>query len=425
MSAFDKESKELNITVIDDITEEMMQAEPPVVSIYLPILHNNKTGMDSKWDDSLLTELCQSAEKELAGDWAELNSKAAAAVAENIAFLKQYGHSSGELGLLMNREEHRFAESIGLFITQDKFYATILDVNVPEGIAQVSYDFFVKPLIRNKAHRRSFYVMSISSDRSVLAQGDQNHLFKPTVPFTGNEFYAEDRPVQYEIADDEKSALDYYSLDGHHSPYEGRKSRNDVKKEDFDKFVRLLVKQLDDYLRDNTQLVVICCAREHENLIRDVVSKMARKEFVCDTYILQDSRGLSSEELHDKACAIVTSRVHERDCETLNEFSTLLHQGMASDDLVQIGKAIYEGRVKSIFVARGRGIAGEFNRINGEITLAMQPVEIGTGIPAAADNDISNDLVLAALKQGADIKVLAQDDMPTDAAIVAVMRWAS
>ena len=424
MNKHDKDQHTSIIEIIKPaITEEMEQAAPPLVSIHIPVHHNERTHRQSRWDSSQLTECLQQAKWEVERRWNLVDKPAADAVKYNLKLLEQYVDELDVMDTDDGCIPFEYAGTMSFFVDRDKIYATKLTPEVPEAIVQVSDTWFVKPLIRNMADMRQFYVLSVGTDRCVLSQGDEHRLFDPLRPFGAPENYAEDRAAEF---DGDKSSLDYYSLDGHYSPYEGHKSRNDVKEEIFAKFSNVLAKQLDAYLAEDTDKipVVVCCAKEHMDVLCNELSKMARKEMIAG-FIEKDPSGLTSGELHDCAADIIDEIEHAKVDGLLSDFYDMKAKGMASIDIGEIASALAEGRVGTLVVAYGRGIPGKIVFPEGSVEVDMDgSVRDDRNIDEAGP-DLSNTFVLAALASGTDIALRPTEDLPDHAESVAFMRWAS
>lgn len=415
MNLYDRDDHDVIFHIEDNMTQEMSEEIPPLVSIYIPLHHNERTHRQSRWDASMLTMLVQRAERELEKiDWSDMSEESRQQLLANLAALKE----RTDVRDMLDAPDIDLDDfgTVAFFVSAAGIHAMRLHITVPDGFAQVADTWFTKPLIRNAAAKRSFFVLALGADRSVLAQGDETRLFAPYIPFIGSQDYAEDRS-ESDGYDGDPSALDYYTLDGHDSQYAGHKSRNDVRKEDAEKFFRDLTGKLDAYLdaRDLSGMalegvpediatllsapVIICGVPEHKSTFDEIIAKMARKDRICSQWIEKDAAGLGSEELHELAVGILNERIAEERCQVREKISGLIHNGLASEDIREIANAAASGRVGRLIIGAGKEDA------------------------KSAEPDMIDAIVQAAIATDAVVEVWDREEMPNGAAVAAIMRW--
>lgn len=382
-------------TNLDPVLYE--SAEPPLVSLYLPTQGTADTDENRIQFDDLVSD----ARAELARSYKERNITG---IERALTELREH------LNDVVAPIEQG---SLAALISNDHAYLYILGYAV-EPRAVVSDAFFIKPLMKHFAFGTHYYLLGLNTDRFSFVHGDFSTLERVGLPHIKDEF-SELYPIVY---DDHEAALDYTSLENHMPPYHGYKSRNDVKKEEAEKFFRYVDKAIRAYMETALELpVILVSVPEHQEMFR----KLSTIPTLLDEGIEKNINGIEAPELLNLATGIIK---HERERRTetlLEEFSTAQAHGTGSSDVEELGSALAQRKVRVLFVEEERDIPGTFDSTIGAVRYNSREEQGGHGSIEGAD--VADAFVRAALAQDADVVVLAPDRMPGTTGIAALYRY--
>ncbi|MCD8317055.1 MAG: hypothetical protein LUB61_06605, partial [Eggerthellaceae bacterium] len=178
-------------------------AEPPLVSIYLPIERAEREGRRDEWDKTQFKDLKEEAERTLRNkypnelDWQGIHDRL------------EYLLDSPDLPIWINA-----GKSLALLVSNDNVYVFNLEFAVDPCVV-VSDTYYTKPLLRNFQYGMHYYLLLLGSDRFSLLEGDYDKVrYKKLPPEVADEF-----AKAFIVYDGEEAALDYESLENHMPPY--------------------------------------------------------------------------------------------------------------------------------------------------------------------------------------------------------------
>lgn len=375
-----------------DLKELAGAPAAPRASIYLPIHRTEREGRRDDWDRVEFKDLVGRVQKDLARTWDEREVK---------PLLER-------LDLMVQREDLPLwlEASAGLAFLVDNDGAWVINLGfAPEPRAVVGDAWYLEPLVRNLRYRADYRMLLLNADFFALLDGDYNGVSYVPLPDDVKSYFAETYPE----FDGETTALDYYSLEDHQSPYHDFKSRNDVKQEEAAKFFRYVDKAMNDVLvRDSKVPVILVTAPEHDHEFRKICSFAS----LLPQGIKKDPRTLSGRDLRDGAIAILEGIRSAQMAELRDRFAYGASKDTASDQVEAIALALTERKVEVLFLEEGKVLPGHFDQEMGTVT---------TG--SAEDANVLNEFALAAVAQDAQLVVLPHDAMPTDAPVAAIFRF--
>lgn len=386
-----------------DLKEFLALEGEPVVSIYLPIKRTEREGRRDEWDRIELKDLAKEAERTLSESYDERQIKG---IVEKLEYL--IGHE--DLPVWIDA-----GAGLGILINPEDAYLIPLSF-APKACVVAGQEYYLKPLIRNLSYQMDYILLLLNSDFFALLQGDYKGVSYVPLPEPVKQYLAETYPE----FDGETTALDYYSLADHQSPYHDHKSRNEVTQEETEKFFHYVNKAMNDVLVEHTDLpIILVTLPEHESLFR----KICTFKNLLPTSIKKDARTLSGKELRDEAVAIIEA---ERDNELgkmKEEYRYQASKDTASDDLNALGLALVERRVATLFLAAGKALPGTFDDASGAVSVDLNanPVDDKETDPAAPD--IADAFARAAIAQDSTLVVVDQDKMPTSNFVAATYRF--
>lgn len=385
------------------------RTEAPCVSIYLPTPHDEREMRRDRWVSTQFKDLRNEAERTLA----ETYDKAAyKGIVEKMDYLLDHPDDTIWLSA-----QH------GLALLIDNNDAFAFDLTfAPQPTVMVGEEFYLKPLLMNAEYEMDYYLLLLNVGNFGLLRGNHDHAHWVELPDDVKQAFIELYPLQE--PDDKPTdigALDYYSLEGHMSPFHGHRSRNDVTKEHREKFFRYVDKVLNDrILRDDPTPVILVTLPEHESAFR----ALATFPTLLPETILKDPCTVSGTELRDAAVAIIEKRRTDAIGALKERYDLDASKDRASDDPVKIGRALFEKDVDVLFVEQGKGLPGTFDAATGTVDYdpATDPIDNKELDPA--NPDIADAFAQATLKQGGKVIVLPADDMPTTSGVAAIYRYA-
>lgn len=394
-----------NIHMMDHFDPKQFQSpKAPVVSLYLPIQHAER---EQRRDEKSRIE------------FKNLAKEAQTALAEMCESPRDYAGITAKLNYLLEHEDLPIwldaGAALGFLIGNDDAYAFNLGIEV-DPVVVASDHYYVKPLLRNAQYGMTYKLLLLNTDFFALLDGDYSAVHYVPLPGDIKNYFAE----TFAEFDGETTALDYYSLEGHDTPFDDNKSRNEVTQEEAEKFFRYVDKAMNDTLvRDDPTPVILVTAPEHEEMFR----KLATFKTLLPVGIDKDARTLSGTQLRDAAVKIMEDEAAAKLAELEDKFNYHLSKGNASDDIAQIGFALAERKVGVLFVEAGKGWPGTFDETTGKVEMDLERSPKDDKLPDPTTPDIANAFAMAAIAQGALLFVLPHDKMPTENGIAAIYRY--
>lgn len=375
----------------------------PVVSLYVPVHRTEREDRRDEWDKIEFKDLCNEAYRTLAEGYDE---KDYAGIKERLDFILAHA----DLPLWIDA-----SAGLAFLVTNEEAYVLNMSF-APAPCVVVGDGFYIKPLMRNMQYALSYKLLLLNTDFFALLDGDYDGVHYVPLPDDVKNYFAETFPE----FDGETTALDYYSLEDHASPYHDHKSRKEVTAEEAEKFFRYVDKAMNDKLvRDSKTPVILVTAPEHESLFR----RICTFDSLLPEGIKKDPRTLSGTELRDGAVRIMQSIQAQRLAKLKEEYGYHASKGNATNEITEIGMALVERKVAVLFVEAGKGVPGTFDDATGAVTYdgATDPVDDKQLDPASPD--IANAFIEAAVKQDAEVLVLDHDKMPVESGMAAIYRY--
>lgn len=280
---------EENIYIANELSpSEFEVKQPPVVTIYLPLERNDREGRRSDHDRIEYKNLAKKAIKDVQEHWGKWDVKG---IVNKLEYIES--HEDMEFWLAP-------CKGLAFLVTNDEAYVYEMDTK-PEAKVVVSDKFDTEPLVgeAERDDKLHYKLLLLSSDFFSLLEGDAVSVHYVELPADVKNYFAETYPE----FDGETTALDYFSLEDHMSPFHGHKSRNDVTKEETEKFFRYVDKVMNDKLvRNNVEPIILVTLPEHENEFR----KICTFDHLCDKAILKDPSSMTGRELRDAAIKILS-----------------------------------------------------------------------------------------------------------------------
>lgn len=402
-----------SIHVMEDFDPSLLEnVAAPVVSLYIPVHHDEREERRDLWDADMFKDLMKDAYRTLSEHYPDESFKGIHNKADYLLKhpdMPLWLHAGEGLGFLMNNDD---------VYVYNLFFA-------PEPMVSAGDTYFIKPLLRNFQYGTEYFVLELSGDRFSWAKGDRTHVEHQPMPSEVHDFFSQLFANSDDTAADMKKgelgALDYITLEGHMGQYHDRQSRNEVKKDDALPWFRYVNQAVNDYLvRDDATPIILCCDEEYEHAFR----KLSTLRHLLPVGIKKDPAGLDGKALLEESLAVMDGIRDANIKEVAEKFGADAAHGKASDDFDAIGMALAERRVGALFLVKGKILPGGFDINTGTVTFDPNPNPVDDGYIDPAAPDITDAFAQAALAQDAHIYIVEQNQMPTDKSVAALFRYA-
>jgi len=336
--------------------------------------------------------------------------------------LKQQGHAEQARSLLEpfhalidnNDFWNHNLDGLAAFAAKDYFQVYRLQRSVPE-MAVANARMHLKPLVRIAQSTDRFQILCLSRDSVRLFEGnrdalDEVHLHE-AVPKT--------------LADALGGDLTEKGQSGFPQGYSRASERGDPMQveaggsgkqaeidRDRDRYFREVDRAIIEHHSRASGLPLILAALPEQ---QPHFRRISHNENLLPEGIEIGQSTLSLQELREKSWMVMQPRYLKRLGGLLDQFGASHGQGLASDQLEDIGQATRQGRVATLLVEAERQIPGHVDRNDGTATAANED-EVNTP-------DLLDELTIWTLEQGGDVVVVPTERMPTGTGAAAIYRF--
>lgn len=296
-------------------------------------------------------------------------------------------------------------ESMAILGDEEACIVYKLPVNV-KSLAIVSDSYYIKPLLRSFQSYGHYHVLGLNRDNFILFEADRYGITE--IPVDEKEATMEG------VLGTEKTAphLSVASIGGDQSMYHGHGGAKDERKVDQEKFFRHVdAFVLEQYSKIQKSPLILVSPDEHQGEFR----KLSKNQYLIDAGIKIDVDALDKKSLYDKVQDVMQELFKKELKERMNSFSEACAKELGSDDRVQIGQAIAEGRVATLYLEENTVHSGIFDATLGTIVSGeMADPRVG---------DVNDDMAEVVLSRGGEVLILEKEDMPTTSDLAAVYRY--
>lgn len=376
------------VTVLSGFDEALINnVQPPAISLYLT-LHGRSFKREA--DRLQFKNLCSQAERQL---FCLEDKRSADRLSENLAYAADVLDELGEGGM-------------AFFLSEDEIRVHPLPYLVEPQVA-VGRRYCLKPLMRDLSFDTSYYLLGLSADCFTLSRGDLRTIESIDLPSGLHAEFGDSYPREYEG----QPAFDYEVPESHLSPYHNYRSKNDVVKEETEKFFRYVDNVVTEFACAASRPVILVALPEHQALFRNLTTLPCLHERGID----KDMNGTSAAELLEDASALIegdrAAQVHT----ALEEFGNAQAEGRGSTQPAEIGHALAERKVSTLFVTDRPALSGDFDEETGVVSFLSKD--------EAGCCDIADEFAQAALRQGGTVWVVEEAAMPGNTGMAAQFRY--
>ena len=305
-------------------------------------------------------------------------------------------------------------DGLAVFGAVDYFEVFRLQRSVPE-LAVANDRMHLKPLLRIAQSADRYQILAITLNSVRLFEGNRDGIDEVRlgdgVPKTLEEALGRDLtekgqtgfPQGYSRASERGDPMQVES---------GGAGRQDEIDRDRERFFREVDRAiLEHHSRKSRLPLILAALPEHQFHFR----KLSHNEFMLSEGIESDASLLSHDELRQKSWMVVQPRYIKRLEGFINQYGVSHGQGLATDQLEQIGQATLEGRVATLLVEAERQIPGVVDKQQGKAVA----VEDDT----ATTSDLLDELTIWTLEQGGEVIAVPTERMPTQSGAAAIYRY--
>lgn len=305
-------------------------------------------------------------------------------------------------------------DGLAVFGAADYFEVFRLQRSVPE-LAVANDRMHLKPLLRIAQSADRYQILAITLDSVRLFEGNRDGIDEVTlgdgVPKTVEEALGRELtekgqtgfPQGYSRASERGDPMQVESGGA------GRQAEID---RDRDRFFREVDRAiLEHHSRKSRLPLILAALTEHQFHFR----KLTHNEFLVPEGIENDPSLLSPEELRQKSWMVMQPRYIKRLDGFINQYGESHGQGLATDQLEQIGQATLEGRVATLLVEAERQIPGVADKQLGK-AIAVED-------DSATTPDLLDELTIWTLEQGGEVISVPTERMPTASGAAAIYRY--
>ncbi|MFP3868369.1 MAG: hypothetical protein ACLFUU_09430 [Desulfobacteraceae bacterium] len=367
--------------------------EKPCVSIYMP---THRIPAETSQDRIRLKNLLRQAEEDL----------------------QQYGLRAPEAQALLEPAEklltqmpfwQRQKDGLAMFLAPEFLRYYMLPATFDE-LTVVTDRFHLKPLLSLLSGDGSFYILALSQKGIRLLQGTR---------FRVSEIELEEMPQSLSEAlrfEEQEKQLQFHTRApkagaDRAAMFHGHGVGTDDAKDRIQRYFRQIDKGLQELLRNEHSPLVLAGV----DYLLPIYQEVNSYGHLVEQGIIGNPEGLSAEELHAQAWALLEPYFRQSQLEAAARYKQLAGTGKTSREIKEIAPAAYHGRIEALFVVVGRQQWGAFDPQSNAVELHSEP--------APKDQDLLDFAALHTLLQGGQVFVVKPENMPEDSLVAAVFRW--
>jgi len=300
--------------------------------------------------------------------------------------------------------------SDGIAILASQNRCIVYNLNNPvKAFAVVANSFHIKPLLQAFQSIENYQLLGLSRKNFTLYQGNRYGFSEikidPDTP----------RTVQDVLGDQlSNSYLSHgsYSGTGGSTMYHGHGAVQEEIDKDTEKYFRYVDSFVfENYSKPSSLPLILVSLKEYHSEFK----KLSNNPYLLKEGINKSIESLELDEIQTKARVIIDAINLEKKQKLADSYAKAEAESLGSSDLLQVAKAAYESRVKTILIEEDRIVPGKIDNKTGGIKFG--------DIDSPDYEDVLNDLAeLVLLNRGAVI-VLEKDEMPSTTGIAAIYRY--
>jgi Bacterial archaeo-eukaryotic release factor family 7 len=376
-----------------DLMHLVDQSTGPCVSLYLP---THRAGAETHQDPIRLKNLLRKAESGLEGSGrhhAEISQllQPARALLDDYDF---WQHQSDSLAILSSPELFRLYR---------------LQLQVPEMVV-TSNRFHLKPLLGSFAGGDQYYILALTRNHVRVFRATRESMVE-----------METRDLPASLTQTLRDATSERRLQGHTAGaastgrrgivFHGQGGGDEDRKDRALAYFQHVDEGMCDLLARNRAPVVVAAV----DYLHSIYCQANSHAGLLDDWVSGNPDNMSSQELHEKANAVVSAYLTKDREKAADQYLQLWYTGRTSNTLAEILPAAYQGRVQSLFVALAVQQWGRFDEARNETLIPDEPTP--------QDQDLLNLVAIQTFLTSGSVYPVAADDVPGATNVAAVFRY--
>jgi hypothetical protein len=303
---------------------------------------------------------------------------------------------------------------LGVFLAPGFHRVHKLPVDVAEELF-VGAHFCIRPLLPMIDSAGRFWVLTVSAGRTRLYQGTR---------WGFDEFPGIELPQGVQEIYDETVFQEGFKAGPTGRPQRGAptamaksqatETPEDVRKAELLELLRRIKAAVEPAIKSQPAPIVLAAHPEIHGHFRDI----AKWKELLPEGIQENPDAMAPEELHRKACALMTPREEKDRSDALGRLGSMLgtgNNGRATTIPEEIVKAARYGRVDRLFLADGDPLWGWFDERHDRIVAHRDP--------APGDDDLLDYAAVMTLRQGGNVMVVDRTQLPPTGPAAAILRY--
>ncbi len=303
------------------------------------------------------------------------------------------------------------SDGLALFCAEGKLEHFTVPIDF-EPFVYVSSHFYLKPMANLLRDTKECFLMKLSLNDLELYQVNSSEVFRITVSdlapkemtdTVGEDF--EEKHLEGRVSNSRP--------DGQYNVYHGHGRSNDsVKKEEALRYFQQIDNGLKKLLNEQKLPLVIACV----DYLYPIYSNANSYHFLEEQFIVGNPEHESVEDLAAEAMQIITKSYDEVLEAKQDRLQASFSKGEAAIDIHKVVPAAIGGRVDTLFVKANAEVWGTYEKETHEIKAAAART--------VGDTDLLNLAVVETVKNGGEVHVITEDQMPDNATeIAATLRY--
>lgn len=382
----------MNALSKDELKNLIKKQKGLCISLFMPTY---RSGAETQQNQIRLKNLLREAEEKLvAGGMRLQDAKAllekAQGLAGNVPFWRKQ------------------SDGFALFLSPETFGFYCLPAAF-EKLVVVSNRFHLKPLLPLLGVEERFYILALSQNNLRLIEGTAQgarEIDLETIPRNLNEALQYDEPEkQIRFHTGKSVGGQRATMTAGHTA-----TRNDAK-ENMSQYSRVIDKGLRNLLREERVPLVLAGV----DYLFPIYREANTYPHLMGEGIPGNPEGMSTEQLHRQALAIVKPYFRKAENDALSQYRQSSGTGLTSNDIGEIVPAAYHGRIGMLFFATGYQ---EWGTIDPEGNIIQRGKE-----KTANEEDLLDLAAIHTFLNGGTVFPLAPEKMPDNTPLAAVFRY--
>jgi hypothetical protein len=278
-----------------------------------------------------------------------------------------------------------------------------------QNLAMVADGFHIKPLIRAFQSANNYHLLCLSGSEFSLYEANRYGIEEVEM---GAEI---SRTINGVLGDEHTESFlthgSYGGTDGN-AIFHGQGGKKDEADKDLVKFFRYVDRViLENFSKAAKLPLILVSLAEHHGVFK----KISNNPYLMEDGIKVSYDSLKMAQLNEKVWDIMEPINLEKTQKLVDSFKNAKANFLGSDDLVQVGRAAFEKKVKTILIEADKIIPGKFDGSTGRLEFE--------NIDNPDYGDVLDNIVKSILRDKGEVVVLPRERMPSDTGLAAIYRF--